>query len=79
MSYVLPRAVIVLVGWGLTYFILTALSTHLPPMVVYLTGFGWLFAGLACFGYLYRLRHDAALSHNRSLASRAVAPGGEAN
>jgi hypothetical protein len=70
MGYILPRAVIVLLGWGATYFILTALSPHLPPMVVYLTGFAWLFAGVACFGYLYKLRQEAGFSQSRSIGTR---------
>ena len=54
-AYVLPRAVIVLVGWGATYFILTAISTQLPTAVIYITGIVWMSAGVLCFGYLYRL------------------------
>ncbi len=61
MAYVLPRAVIVLVGWGATYFILTALSTHLVPSVVYITGVAWVLAGVGCFGYLYKLRREMGL------------------
>ena len=60
-AYVVPRAVIVLIGWGATYFILTALSTHLPPSVIYLTGILWMLAGIICFGYLYKLRREMAL------------------
>lgn len=58
LGYILPRAVIVLLGWGATYWILTALSTHLPPTVVYITGLAWVGAGIAGFGYLYRLRRE---------------------
>jgi len=60
-AYVLPRAVIVLIGWGATYFILTALSTHLPASVIYLTGILWMLAGVLCFGYLYKLRREIGL------------------
>ncbi len=51
LTYVLPRAVIVLIGWGVTYLILTALSTHVPPAVVYMAGVAWVLAGVVCFGY----------------------------
>jgi hypothetical protein len=61
LAYVLPRAVLVLLGWGVTYWILTALSTHLPPAVVYITGISWMLAGAVGFGYLYRLRREAGL------------------
>jgi len=60
-AYVLPRAVIVLVGWGATYFILTAISTQLPTAVIYITGIVWMSAGVLCFGYLYRLRCEMEL------------------
>jgi hypothetical protein len=69
MAYILPRAVIVLLGWGATYWILTALSPHLPPMVVYLTGFAWLFAGVVCFGYLYNLRYDVSFHQSRTFGN----------
>jgi len=68
-AYVVPRAVIVLIGWGATYFILTALSTHLPPSVIYLTGILWMLAGVICFGYLYKLRRDMELLPRRPAAA----------
>jgi len=58
LGYALPRAVIVLGGWSATYWILTILSTDLPPTAVYITGLAWVAAGVACFGYLYRLRRE---------------------
>jgi hypothetical protein len=61
LAYFLPRAVIVLLGWGATYWILTALSPHLAPAIIYFTGISWVLAGIVCFGYLYRLRRDAGL------------------
>jgi len=61
LGYILPRAVIVLIGWAATYWILTALSTHLPPTAVYITGLAWVGAGIACFGYLYRLRRELGI------------------
>jgi|GEM_PF-3343694 len=65
LIYVLPRAFIVLLGWGAMYWILTALSPSLAPMIVYFTGISWLLAGVVCFGYLYRPRRDAALLQER--------------
>ena len=71
LAYILPRAVIVLVGWGATYFILTALSTHLAPAVVYITGVSWVLAGIVCFGYLYKLRRELGVPQQRPLERRA--------
>jgi hypothetical protein len=67
MAYVLPRAVIVLIGWGATYFILTALSTHLTPAIIYITGISWVLAGIVCFGYLYKLRREMGFQRHRSV------------
>jgi hypothetical protein len=54
LTYVLPRAVIALLPWGATYWVLTALSPQLAPSIVYITGISWVLAGVVCFGYLYR-------------------------
>ena len=70
LAYVLPRAVIVLLGWGAMYWILTALSPSLAPVIVYITGISWVLAGIVCFGYLYRLRREAGLPQERPVASR---------
>jgi hypothetical protein len=61
MAYVSPRAVLVLLGWVATYWLLTAISTELPPAVVYFTAVAWLLAGVVIFGYLYRLRRELGL------------------
>jgi len=71
-AYVLPRAVIVLVGWGATYFILTALSTRLSPSVIYITGVAWVSTGVLLFGYLYKLRREMGLLPHQ-LRERAAA------
>jgi hypothetical protein len=72
LAYVLPRAVLVLLGWAVTYFILTAISTHVPPAVVYFTGVAWVLAGIVCFGYIYKIRHDlGTLPHQQAAAATA--------
>ncbi len=71
MGYILPRAFIVLIGWGATYFILTAISTHVPPAVVYFTGVAWVLAGIVCFGYLYKLRREMGYAHRRPIGAPA--------
>ena len=70
LGYVLPRAVLVLLGWGATYWILTALSPSLPPSVVYVTGISWVLAGIVCFGYLYKLRCEAGMAQERASVTR---------
>ena len=67
MAYILPRALIVLIGWGASYWLLTLLSTHVSPAVVYFTAIGWALAGVVCFGYLYKLRQEAGIGHIPSL------------
>lgn len=69
MAYFLPRAVLVLIAWGVTYWILTALSPHLPAAVVYFTGIAWMLAGLVCFGYIRKLR-EADLAAERPARSK---------
>jgi hypothetical protein len=73
LTYVLPRAVIVLLGWGATYWILTALSPHLAPAIIYLTGISWVLAGVVCFGYLYRLRREMSIAQNQPISTRPKA------
>jgi hypothetical protein len=76
LAYVLLRAVIVLIGWGVMYFILTALSTHVPPAVVYMASVAWVLAGVVCFGYIYKLRRDlGTLPHQQQVvAPQSAAP-----
>jgi hypothetical protein len=76
LAYVLPRAVIVLIGWGVMYFILTALSTHVPPAVVYMASVAWVLAGIVCFGYIYKLRHDLGTLPHQQAAAVTVKPAG---
>jgi hypothetical protein len=73
LGYVLPRAVLVLLCWAATYWILTALSPSLPPSVVYITGISWVLAGIVCFGYLYKLRREAGITQQRPAVTRQKA------
>lgn len=70
MAYLLPRTVIVLLGWGATYWILTALSPHLPPAIVYISGCSWVLAGIVCFGYLYKQRRQTGFQQNSPVGTR---------
>jgi hypothetical protein len=72
MAYLLPRAFIVLACWGATYWVLTLLSTELPPSVVYITGIAWLLGGVVCFGYIRKLRRDAELAESAAVVRSKV-------
>ena len=58
MTYILPRAVIVLIAWGTTCLIMNVF-TAVDPLVFYIAGGVWSLVGLSCFGYLYNLRLEA--------------------
>jgi hypothetical protein len=75
MVCVLPWAVIVLLGWGATYWLLTALSPHLTPAIIYLSGIAWVLAGIVLFGYLYMLRRELGLLPNSPAVRSERHPG----
>lgn len=72
MGYLLPRAFIVLGCWGATYWVLTLLSTELPPSVVYITGIAWVLAGVVCFGYIRKLRRDVEVAEGTAIVRSSV-------
>jgi hypothetical protein len=59
MSYILPRAVIVLIGWGITCGLIMRVSPNVDPTIFYVAGVSWALAGIVCFGYLHKLRREA--------------------
>ncbi|HEX4410451.1 MAG TPA: hypothetical protein VH206_16880 [Xanthobacteraceae bacterium] len=61
MAYVWPRAVLVLLCWAATYWLLTQISTYVPPAVVYFIAIAWLLAGVVVFSYLYHVRRRLGL------------------
>jgi hypothetical protein len=58
MAYILPRAFIVLVGWAITCGLIKNVWSSVDPMVFYVAGGSWAIAGIACFGYLRKLRSE---------------------
>jgi hypothetical protein len=58
MAYILPRALIVLFAWGVTCGLINHVWPNVDPKVFYVAGASWAFAGMVCFGYLYRLRGE---------------------
>ena len=69
MGYLLPRAIIVLIGWGLTCVLIFKIWPEVDPMVFYIAGATWAVAGLVCFRYLYKLRREANPHPNRSFSA----------
>jgi hypothetical protein len=66
MAYILPRAFIVLIGWGITCGLITDVWSNVDPKIFYVAGASWALAGFLCFGYLHRLRREAQDQHGRS-------------
>jgi hypothetical protein len=56
MGYLLPRAFIVLMGWGMTCALIFNIRRNVDPQIFYIAGVAWALAGIAGFGYLHRLR-----------------------
>ena len=66
MSYLLPRAFIVLMAWGMTCGLIKNLWRDADPMVFGIVGLLWVGGGMAYFVYLRKLRRDIAeLERNR--------------
>jgi hypothetical protein len=66
MAYLLPRAVIVLVGWGLTCALIKNLWPAADPIIFGVAGMSWVLGGIAYFGYLRKLRREIEqLERNR--------------
>ena len=73
MSYLLPRAVIVLIAWGATCLVMN-FWTGIQPVIFYVAGGVWAFVGLICFGYMQKLRREEDEQFARAIArARAAA------
>ncbi len=73
MSYLLPRAFIVLMGWGMTCALIFNIRRNVDPQIFYIAGAAWTLAGIAGFGYLYRQRRIAH-RHNDEVVSASNIP-----
>jgi hypothetical protein len=65
MIYILPRAFIVLIGWGITCALIYNIWPLVDPAIFVIAGVSWGIAGLVCFGYTYKLRAEAEDQHSR--------------
>lgn len=59
MAYILPRAFIVLIGWGITCGLMVNLWPRVDATTFVIAGASWALAGIVCFGYICRLRVEA--------------------
>ena len=70
MSYLLPRAFIVLLAWGMSSLAIRKLWPEADVTVFGAVGACWVVGGIAYFGYLRKLRRDIAeLERGRGYAS----------
>ncbi len=60
MAYLLPRAVFVLLAWGMTCGLIGKFWHVTDPMVFGVAGVSWFAATAAYFGYWHKLRRDIA-------------------
>jgi drug/metabolite transporter (DMT)-like permease len=67
MAYILPRAILVLLCWGLSYGLMRIVIADESLAVFYFTGLSWSLAGIVCFGYIRKLRREAALEQSRPI------------
>jgi hypothetical protein len=58
MAYILPRALIVLIGWAITCGVIRNVSAQVGSIVFYVAAISSALVGIACFGYLHRLRSE---------------------
>jgi drug/metabolite transporter (DMT)-like permease len=72
MAYILPRAIIVLLCWGLSYGLMRIVIADESLAVFYFTGLSWALAGLVCFGYIRKLRREADIEQTRSINSELI-------
>jgi len=58
MSYVLPRAIVLVIAWGITCVFAGALMPDADPAIFGVIGALWALGGTAYCGYRRRLRRD---------------------
>ena len=69
--YAAPRAAAIVLAWGVAYWLLTRLSTHVAPAVVYTTAIAWALGGAAGFIYIRKLYlHGPSLADPPRVADR---------
>jgi hypothetical protein len=62
MSYILPRAFIVLIGWAITCGLIDTVGFKVDLLIGCFAAMSWALAGIVCFGYLHKWRREAQAS-----------------
>ena len=77
MAYLLPRAILILIAWGMTCGLIGKLWPAADPAIFGVAAACWTLGGIAYFGYLRKLRRDIEeLERNRRAGvNRAAAQG----
>jgi hypothetical protein len=71
MAYLLPRAVLVLLAWGMTCGLIRKFWHDADPMTFGVAAASWIVVAAAYFGYLHKLRRDIeALERARSYTAK---------
>jgi hypothetical protein len=65
MSYILPRAFIVLICWGVTCSLVNAVGFKVDLLIACFVAMSWALAGIVCFGYLHKWRREAESERSR--------------
>jgi hypothetical protein len=69
MAYLLPRAVLIIIAWGMTCALIGKLWPGVDPSVFGIAAAWWILGGGAYFGYLRKLRREIeALERARGLS-----------
>jgi hypothetical protein len=69
MAYLLPRAILVLVVWGMSSVLIHKWWPQADATIFIAALMCWIASGIAYFGYLHKLRRDiAALERARGLS-----------
>jgi hypothetical protein len=63
MTYVLSRAAIVVLAWGMTCGLIMRIWPAADPMTFAIAGISWVCAGAAYFAYLRKLRRAVEDDH----------------
>jgi hypothetical protein len=76
MAYLLPRAVFVIIAWGVTCALIRKFWHQADPMIFGVVGASWVMVVGAYFGYLHKLRRDIealqrARGHSTNRGTRA--------
>jgi hypothetical protein len=69
MAYIVPRAVLVLLGWAVTCGLIVTALPDTDAAVFLFAGISWAFTGVACFGYIRRLRREFDRAQSRIIGS----------